>query len=882
MTAIRIPVLVLALCSLGYAKDWKIFCLPSKHLDVGWSYLPANALDQGYPGSVEEFQNFSFAQAMFIHGRTTQDSREAFPPEARFRWFVDSAWQIEQLQKYNPRLIPKLRELINGGEFSYNPMYANLHPMMLGHEQLMRSMAYGRVLENGGFRRSYVANASDTFSIGWGYASMLASAGIKYFIRTTSYTGPSVTPGIKDGMVQPAPLFRWVGPDGKKVLLFYYGYYWEMGGNHGEPMSEAIVRTNVEKYEKLSREGKWPYDAFPLFGSDADWGIPDIDSSKFIREWNKSNPSVRLMMATPEEFFEYIEANFADKVPDGVTGGWGVAHDIEENTFAKPGARARANDHALLAAEAFSALAALRHGTPYLADEIRQAWLKQVVYHEHSFGYLNTGPSEESRRQYAWKNRLTEQVSGLARSILEPALSNLAVQIPNEGERRIAVFNSLSFPHTGLIDVPLTDKAAPDRVRVVDVESGRAAPVQVWESGGTKTLRFRASSIPAAGYKSFRIEHAADSPAAATVPADARARTLENQFYRMSLSTDGSIASLFDKDLKAEIFDRPDSLLGNQFIFKDDSWRDHSPQSTVITVENSGAICSTLKAESAPMGIFPRITRRYTLCDGEKRLEIGNSFTKEPGTTNSAETIFYAFPFAVPGGVFHIDIPGVVAKYPQEFRQETHWTYMPAQSFVSVSNDRMNVVLATREAPNFVFRSMRKYFQHLPLPDNASTTVFAMPLSKQTVNKHDYDAEGGTYEFHYALTSGRGPLNPSAALRFAWGFQRGLASVPLSNAKGSLPPSKSFFEAGPDEVLVLALKQAVVGRGLVVRLWNPGRQPATGRISLPDVLITAALRTDLMERDTGGEYERSSDAVTVPCGAREWVTVRLLVSKPVQ
>ncbi|MCA1584929.1 MAG: hypothetical protein LC791_09215 [Acidobacteria bacterium] len=754
--ALRVSIVVITLCTLVHpkpvhaqpvrAKEWKVFCLPEKHLDVGWSYLPADALDQGYPGSVEEFQNFSLARAIFIRDHTNQnpsDARYRYPPDARFRWFVDAAWQIEQLQKYNPRLIPKLRQLINDGEFSYNPMYANLHTMMLGHEQLMRSMAYGRVLENNGFRRSYVASASDAFSVGWGYASMLASAGIKYFIKATSYTGPSVTPGITDGMVQPAPLFRWVGPDGKKVLFFYYGRYYEMGGNHGEPLNEAIVRSNVEKYEKLSREGKWPYDAFPLFGSDADWGIPDMDSSKFIREWNESNPSIRLKMATPEEFFEYIEANFADKVPDGVTGGWGVSHDVEENTFAKPGARARANDHALLAAEAFSALAALRHGTVYLADELRQAWLKQVVYHEHSFGYLNTGPSPESLRQYAWKNRLTEQVRDFAASVLGPAMNSIAAQVSSEGEQRIAVFNSLSFPRTGLVDVPLSDKMIPGQVRVVDVDTKRTMPSQVWDSGGRRVARFMAAPVPAVGYKSFRIEQGSDS-SSVPVRVDAAARTLENQLYRVTLSADGSIASVFDKEVKAELFDATGSLSGNQFIFKDDNWRDHSPKAAAITVENAGSIGSSLKAESPPMGIFPRITRSYTLCDGQKRLEIRNSFTKEPGTSNSAETVFYAFPFAMPQGVFHIDIPGVVAKYPDEFRRETHWTYMPAQSFVSVSNDRMNVVLATREAPNFVFRSMRKYFQHQPLPDTPRTTIFAMPLSKQTVNKHDYDAEGGT------------------------------------------------------------------------------------------------------------------------------------------
>ena len=74
-------------------------------------------------------------------------------------------------------------------------------------------------------------------------------------------------------------------------------------------------------------------------GSEGDFGIPDIDNPNFVRDWNASHPAIRLIIATPEEFFEYIEKNFGDKIPDGVTGGWGVSHDIEETTFAKPGAR---------------------------------------------------------------------------------------------------------------------------------------------------------------------------------------------------------------------------------------------------------------------------------------------------------------------------------------------------------------------------------------------------------------------------------------------------------------------------------------------------------------------------------------------------------------
>ncbi|MCI0540589.1 MAG: hypothetical protein L0Z50_35765, partial [Verrucomicrobiales bacterium] len=155
-TAILLSSLLLALGGSGYAKDWKVFCLQEKHLDVGWSYLPAEALDQGYPGSVEEHQVFALARAIYVQEHTNHRYRQLYPVDARYKWYVDSAWQIEQMEKYHPQLIPKLRQLINDGEFSYNPMYANLHTMMLGHETLMRTMSYGRLLEQKGFRRSYM------------------------------------------------------------------------------------------------------------------------------------------------------------------------------------------------------------------------------------------------------------------------------------------------------------------------------------------------------------------------------------------------------------------------------------------------------------------------------------------------------------------------------------------------------------------------------------------------------------------------------------------------------------------------------------------------------------------------------------------------------
>ena len=100
-------------------------------------------------------------------------------------------------------------------------MYANLHTMMLGHETLMRTMSYGRLLERKGFRRSYMANASDAFSVGWGYASMLASGGIKYFIKSTCYNGSVGYPGHRGwhGSAGAAVPLGWSGRQKSALLL---------------------------------------------------------------------------------------------------------------------------------------------------------------------------------------------------------------------------------------------------------------------------------------------------------------------------------------------------------------------------------------------------------------------------------------------------------------------------------------------------------------------------------------------------------------------------------------------------------------------------------------------------------------------------------------
>ena len=882
-----IAVMLLPLANEAGGTEWKVFCMPAKHVDVGFNYLPAEAQEEGYPGSVEEFQNLITIRALMARSLTAK-----YPPEAQYHWFFDAAWQLEQMQKYLPKRTDEIRRLVNSGQFGYNPLHAHHHSMYLTNEQLMRLMTCSRDLEEQGFRRSYVAVHSDVPTVSWGYASMMASAGVKYFLKGTWYNSPYSRNLVE---LAPAPLFRWTGPDGQQVLCFYYDGYAVMAqgaglGRRYDSLTEEAVTECARRYEKLAAEGKWPYDAFPMFGSEGDWGIPDRRNSDFIRDWNGSHPKIQLQMATPENFFEYIETNFSDQVPDGGSGGWGVSYDLVEGNAVKPGARARANDQVLRAAEAFGALVQLHLGTSYPAEPLREAWRKQVLYHEHTFGMRDsTGP--EGRRQYAWKTRLTEQSAELCGAALDAALNALAAEIPDEGEERVAVFNSLSFPRSDVVEMEIaTDPNAP-AVKMVEAQTGAEVFSQMSPAGPKTRVQYRADDVPALGYRSYRIVRAAKLPVgqASSLPlplnsqagslrhvsADAAARTLENEFYRLALAADGSIASLLDKQLKRELLDPQAAHRGNQFIFKDDAWKEASPGTAEIRAVDLGAVGASLEVRAEATAIFPAIGTRYTLHNGLKRLEIENRFTKQPGKSASNETVFYAFPFAVPQGKFCLDIPGVVARYPEDFRPETDWSIMPAQSFAAVANAEISVLVATREAPNFEVSAMRKFFDHPTQPDLATTTIFAQPLTKQSVNKDDYDLEGGDYVFHYAITSFDGPFDASKAVRLAADFQRGLSPVMLTRRDGSLPSETSFVDISSGQLIVSALKQADDGRGLIVRIWNPTGDKQTAKLTLPVARMISATATDVLERDLGREYEVRDQTVIVPCGPKQFVTLRV-------
>ena len=66
---------------------------------------------------------------------------------------------------------------------------------------------------------------------------------------------------------------------------------------------------------------------------------------------------------------------------------------------------------------------------------------------------------------------------------------------------------------------------------------------------------------------------------------------------------------------------------------------------------------------------------------------------------------------------------------------------------------------------------------------------------------------------------------------------------------GRLPLSASFCRVDAPNVVVLALKQAEDGRGIVLRLWEIAGLETTTRVEMPHLSPKHAFQTDLVEDD---------------------------------
>jgi hypothetical protein len=807
-------------------KRWKLFVAPSTHTDIGYTDLQPKTIER--------------------HNQNTDLALDLCREFPGFKWNMEVAYQAETyLADRSHAHAVSLLEAARQGRVGVQALFGNLLTGLCSHESLNRACYYAHSLK----RRHGVpfesAMISDVPTQVWSLPTVLAQSGIRYFSA-----GLNLTRGNTAHYLFDRSPFWWQGPDGSKVLTWVTGGYAQAGALGLDADVEAVA-ARVKGFLSGRYSGKdYPYDAVFLHGAYSDNVPLNRKIAEIAQQWNARYEYPKIILSTNAEFFRYVEANFASRIPT-ISGDGGTYWEDGAGSTAAETALDRQVHETLPVAEQLHALAgSLGAAHVYPAEEFARAWENSLLYDEHTWGAhcsISQPACEQTVEQWAYKAKFALDAGAQSQQLLREGLAALANQVAVKGPS-VLVYNALSWPRSGLVRV------------------------------GAKELWVR--DVPPLGYRLYPQESLGE--ATPNSPAEPAA-TVESRFYRLTFDADtGAVKSCFDKELGRELVDSASEYGLNQYLYVSggegtnvvDLGANKPANLTVHTTSGARITREVLPHRQvvriqAAAQMTPEVESEVVLWDNEKRIDFRNRLAKT--YTTAKEAGYFAFPFAVAQPKIEMEIPDSVVRPNTDQFKGACKDWYTVQHWVSVAGDDCTVAWAAVDSPLVCLQDINrgKWQEQLPLENGH---VFAYAFNNYWFTNYKA-GQGGELEFRFSLTSAR-ELSRTQATRFGWEAANPLLAHETAPGQGSRSAdAASFLTVAPENVMVLAVKQAEDGEGLVVRLFENAGKPCTAKLTLPPQRWRRADLCSLVE-ETQAPLRLLRNAVEIPMKGFGLATVR--------
>ena len=904
-------------------RHWEVCMVPVTHHDLGYTDTLENVLLK-YDGFYDNVLQFC---------EETKD----WPHESKYRYTVEASWSIQHYIENRPKQsVDKLAKFIREGRIEVGALFGNEISALCSHEELIRLIYPSSLITRDCGSSIRTASITDIPGLSWGLPTVLAGSGVKYFFAgmpgyfqwgtTKAHSFWDESAILRHGCPD---AFRWQGPDGGSVLVYYQGGYGTMDDSKGPNSYEEILNQLPRRLGEMQSQGS-PFSVIRYIHKGVDNYPPDVNISHIAKQWNERWAYPKLIVATNSMFFERLDKQcqdvrvFKGELPhtDYAVGATSTTKETAVNRLA--------HDR-LHSAEKFATIAHLladypsppvkgefhitKHAYyPNLTKKIGEAYNNMLLYDEHTWG-MEYPLGKLQDWNWSDKSRYAYKAAGLAESILGGGLDGVANNIKlDEKGTHVVIFNSLSRERTDLVRLhskgfgfgnysDFTDKP----LTLIDTQSGRVVPFQIVELESPQApvpyaaeqyargqfnrselfeLAFVAEDVPPLGWKTYRLEPSKEGASfpSSIVVGDG---SLENRFFKITLDPNtGAIASIYDKQLKREIVDKHAPHKLNQLVVRwTKSGDKESPVKAAIHKGQDGPIYGSLVVSTAAGGC-PQVTQEIILYDNIKRIDLANRVLKDSTPTME---VYFAFPFKIDNPDFRFEGSCSVIKPLRDQFPGSNSNYYTVQHWADASDGQVGVTLAPVESHLLEFGGLwpcyvsQAHHGATP-PDFGSPFVKPDELTKGHMYSFALDSnfrtnfastQQGDLLFRYSIASHKGDWKEGRAHDFGWEAANPLMPVAAEGPSGGdLDQKMSFCRLDQPNVSLLTLKQAEDGDGIIVRLLETEGKPVTAKLSVPHLTIKKAYRTNLMEENES-EAAFTPHEVTATVGAFGITTIRL-------
>lgn len=802
----------IACADLSTCSIQRVYMVAHAHLDIGFNWPPDETAAQ--------YKTMVNSQVTFANNASHKD----------YRWTIEETWQAEQfLKRCTATQTNNFVKAVTNGQIRVSGGHSTLHSSKAGAEVVNRLLwNAARYRNRYGFKIETVFN-DDVPAACWSYPQVLAKSGIKYLVMGENLF-------IGGGISQPwnSYIFRWQGPDGSRVLT------WSARGSYAEgapifwwtsPVAESLLTTTLTN---LTAAG-YPYDAVMIQTAfDNSEGTTQYGNAT---NWNNTHSNPQIIVATAEEFFEYMEAKYGPVIPVR-TGNWVSVWDTSGVIGPNEIKIAKNGQTLLAAAEQMNALANDRGLGGYDPSRFTTGWDQILQIYEHSgpgpcaSNYMNQADLDTNNweyRQYALEALAV--TTGMLASGLDALLTAAAVSNADS----VVVYNSLSWTRTDLARIPLGSALMAEEFTLRDAVTGQTVPYQ--KDPAAATLLFVARDVPPVGFRRYAIEHTA-APAV-TNRLSISARTNENSRFRVVLDNWGYISSIFDKEAGRQVVDTGDACQFNrmiqasngQWFFGLNSVVSNPVASPVFTVTRNGPVAASLRVTRAG---HPHADAEVTLYDGLDRIDIVDTPDRSnmlyAAVTDNSRYYGLTFPFNLTNAEARIDTAAGWCNPRTDMLAGSYKGAFAIQNGLDLSETGYGVTLATPDVTTHAFGGFQGNGV-FPPPNPTVVSTFIRYADEAYIKPAgkigrvtDEPGASNRWDLYYAVHPHIRGFDAVADARFGWEICSPLQGRVVAASPGGVlgGSALTFLTVDVPNVLITSIKKAEFGTGLIVKLQEIG------------------------------------------------------------
>jgi len=792
-----------------FAKEYTIYILGNAHIDMAWLWRWMETVEvcratfSRQLGFMDVYPDYTYAQS------------QAWA----YRWMEERYPEV--FQGIQRRVRDRRWEIVGG-------MLVEPDCNLIGGESWVRQILYAKRY----FREKFGVDVQigwnpDSFGYNWNMPQFYRKSGIWAFITQKI--------SWNDTNEFPYHLFWWEAPDGSRVLA-YFPFTGYTGTLEVRELIEGLKQSEANTGRK---------DVLLLFGYGDHGGGPTQQVLDKLALYRKATVFPKVEFTLASDYLAQITPEEREKLPVWRDELYLEYHRGTYTTQAAIKKNNRKKEILLTNAEKVASLAHVL-GATYPQKRLTEAWW---LYLFNQFHDILPGSGIHAIYRDALESY--HRVGRWGKAILEQALDYLQRRIHTKKGpkgRPLLVFNTLSWPRSGIVEVPVKPS---QKGWVVLDPRGQEIPSQLVSQEDGQKLLFVAERVPALGYRVYKIRER--TPQKYATGLVATAYSLENAYFRVEIDPkSGHLSRLFDKRSQREVLAAPGNVLQ---LFGDlpDRWDAWNIGYTGEKWELNEARAVEL-LESGPVRAVIRVKKDF----------LGKAKTQYEPTRNFPSSFF-----AQAITLYH-NLPWV------ECRMEADWweehTLLKVAFPVNVRSR-----WATFEIPYAVVRrpttrnnSWEKARFEVPALRWADLSDGTYGVSLLNESKYGYDVKGnvlrltllrsptspdpmadrGKHHFAYALYPHKGDWKTGGTVQKGWEFNVPLIAKFVPPHKGKWPLESSLIQVRPESVILAAIKKAEDSEALICRFYESSGQDASVQVTFfraPKV----AQEVDLMEQEIG-------------------------------